>query len=212
MDPLHHCIMDFNNGIQIPVRDRPSPHFFSLDDEAVAAAGGTSHGSANNVDSIQDSDATFITSNQPYPTKSMDTRAKSNAEFRQDMQEAIARHDNQFAQIAATLQAINVELRVGRIAREQAELQMENPFADERTRNSPQPHDPKARFPKFDGGDPSGWLYQAEQYFEYYDVAPDLQVKLVSMNSEGLALQWFRWLIKRRGLVAWEEFVKALRI
>ncbi|CAH9114797.1 unnamed protein product [Cuscuta europaea] len=68
-------LMAFNNGIQIPIRDQPSPHFFSLDDES-AAAGGTSHGCAINVESIQESEVAFITNNQPYPIKSYGRRKR----------------------------------------------------------------------------------------------------------------------------------------
>ncbi|CAH9123102.1 unnamed protein product [Cuscuta epithymum] len=142
----------------------------------------------------------------------MDTRGKSNAEFRQEMNEAIARHDNQFAQIAAALQAITVELQASRMAREHPDHEVDNPFAAEHNRNGLRPHDPKARFPKFSEGDPAGWIYQAEQYFDYYDVAPDRKVRLVSMHLEGLALQWYRWLLKRRGPVTWDEFVRAIRL
>ncbi|CAH9146476.1 unnamed protein product [Cuscuta epithymum] len=142
----------------------------------------------------------------------MDTRGKTNAEFRTDMQEAIARHDTQFAQIAATLQAINLELQASRIAREHLDHEVDNPFAAEHNRNELRPHDPKARFPKFSEGDPAGWIYQAEQYFDYYEVTPDRKVRLVSMHLEGLALQWYRWLLKRRGPITWDEFVRAIRL
>ncbi|CAH9104724.1 unnamed protein product [Cuscuta epithymum] len=65
----------FNSGIQIPIGDQPSPLFFSLDDES-AAAGGTSHGCAINVNSIQESEAVFITNNPPYPIKSYGRRKR----------------------------------------------------------------------------------------------------------------------------------------
>ncbi|KAK9189481.1 hypothetical protein WN943_018078 [Citrus x changshan-huyou] len=85
----------------------------------------------------------------------MDTRGKSNAEFRNDVNEALARHESNFDQINDS-------------------------------------------------------LHKAEQYFEFKNIAPGLQVQLASFHLEGIALQWHRWLTKFKGPLSWQEFTKAM--
>ncbi|GKG37826.1 hypothetical protein Tco_0457049, partial [Tanacetum coccineum] len=40
----------------------------------------------------------------------------------------------------------------------------------------------KLQFPRFSGGDPTGWLYQDSQYFELQSVAPEEHVNVASNN------------------------------
>nr|GEU40478.1 transposon Ty3-G Gag-Pol polyprotein [Tanacetum cinerariifolium] len=68
----------------------------------------------------------------------------------------------------------------------------------------------KLQFPRFSGGDPAGWLYQASQFFEFQSVAPEEQVDVASMHPDGIALQWHRWFTKLKGPVTWAEFSQAL--
>nr|GEV17196.1 protein kinase-like domain, phloem protein 2-like protein [Tanacetum cinerariifolium] len=59
------------------------------------------------------------------------------------------------------------------------------------------------------GGDPTGWLYQASQFFKFQSVAPEEQVDVASMHLDGIALQWHRWFTKLKGPVTWAEFSQA---
>ncbi|KAJ0668240.1 putative nucleotidyltransferase, Ribonuclease H [Helianthus annuus] len=68
----------------------------------------------------------------------------------------------------------------------------------------------KLHFPRFSGDDPMGWIYQAEQYFEFQQVPDADQVQLASFHLDGLALQWHRWYTKPRGPLSWSEFTTAL--
>lgn len=68
----------------------------------------------------------------------------------------------------------------------------------------------KLQFPRFSGGDPTGWLYQASQYFEFQSIALEEQVNLASIHLDGIALQWHRWFTKLKGPVTWAEFSQAL--
>ncbi|GKA22419.1 transposon ty3-G gag-pol polyprotein [Tanacetum coccineum] len=68
----------------------------------------------------------------------------------------------------------------------------------------------KLHFPRFEGEDPKGWLYQAEQYFELQRVETEDQVQLASFHIDGIALQWHRWITKFRGPMTWAEFLKVL--
>ncbi|KAL5556185.1 hypothetical protein UlMin_038421, partial [Ulmus minor] len=70
----------------------------------------------------------------------------------------------------------------------------------------------KLSFPKFNGYDPTRWIYKAEQYFEFKSIAPEQQVQLASFHLEGIALQWHRWLTKFRGPLTWDEFTKAIQL
>ncbi|KAK9183387.1 hypothetical protein WN944_026539 [Citrus x changshan-huyou] len=139
----------------------------------------------------------------------MATRNKSNAEFHEEVQEILARHESNFDQVHATLQTILIELQSLRLQHTSQEREI-NPFA---TAHIPS-HQPtslstskpdwshtqlKLSFSKFSGDDPTGWIYKAEQYFDFQNIASEQQVQLVSFHLEGIALQWHRWLTKFKG-------------
>jgi len=67
-------------------------------------------------------------------------------------------------------------------------------------------------FPKFNGDDPTGWIYKAEQCFEFQNIVLDQQVQLASFHLEGIALQWNRWLAKFHGPLTWDEFTNAIQL
>ena len=98
---------------------------------------------------------------------------------------------------------------------------IDNPFAlAETSHNQPLPNTNnyldqnhahlKLSFPKFNGDDPTGWIFKVEQYFVFNNVAPDQQVQLASFHLEGITLQWLRWLTMFRGPLNWSELSKAL--
>ncbi|RVW53532.1 hypothetical protein CK203_092398 [Vitis vinifera] len=97
----------------------------------------------------------------------MDTRGKTNAKFRNEVNEILARHKTNFDQLS---------------------------------------------FPKFNGNDPTGWIYEAKQYFEFKNITPEQEVQLASFHLEGIALQWHRWMTKFRGPLTWDEFTKAVQL
>jgi hypothetical protein len=65
-------------------------------------------------------------------------------------------------------------------------------------------------FPRFDGSDPAGWLYRAEQFFEYHQTQAIQQIRIASFHLEGDALQWYRWATTANPMATWPEFAKAL--
>lgn len=154
----------------------------------------------------------------------MDTRGKTNAEFRNDVTTTLARHEASFDQVNAALQAVLTELQALRHSRNPSSSQPDtNPFAPEETSRSNAvnersihhelPHHRlRLDFPRFNGEDPTGWVYKAEQYFDFKDISPDQQVQLASFHLEGIALQWHRWLTKFRGPLTWKEFTKAVHL
>jgi uncharacterized coiled-coil protein SlyX len=130
----------------------------------------------------------------------MDTRGKSNAKFRNEVNEALARHESSFDQVKFALQAVLTKLQALRTIRNPNPNSSEiNPFAPEglsqfhtsrslNTNGQPHPH-LKLSFPRFDGIDPIGWVYKVEQYFDFHDIALAQQVQLVSFHLDGIALQ-----------------------
>ncbi|KAF8389533.1 hypothetical protein HHK36_024048 [Tetracentron sinense] len=68
----------------------------------------------------------------------------------------------------------------------------------------------KIDFPKFDGEDPTAWIYRAEQYFSFSQIPEDAWVQLASFHLEREASQWFQWYEKMRGTPSWPELVEAL--
>jgi hypothetical protein len=68
----------------------------------------------------------------------------------------------------------------------------------------------KSEFPRWDDGNPFGWVSKAERFFIYRHTPDDLKVKIASISLEGNVIQWFDWLIACRGKLTWDEFVERL--
>nr|TKS13847.1 hypothetical protein D5086_0000049230 [Populus alba] len=119
----------------------------------------------------------------------MDTCGKSNAEFRNEVNEALARHESSFDQVNSALQALLTELQALRTSRNPNPNSPEiNPFASE---GSSQFHTSRSLTPM--------------------NITPAQQVQLASFHLDGIiALQWHRWLNKFRGPLMWSEFVQAI--
>jgi hypothetical protein len=65
-------------------------------------------------------------------------------------------------------------------------------------------------FPRFDGEDPTGWIYTADQFFQYQGTAAREKVLLASFHLKEEALQWYQWYERSHPDVYWEEFTQAL--
>ena len=61
-------------------------------------------------------------------------------------------------------------------------------------------------FPCFNGDDPTGWIYRAEQYFNLHNTFDVHQVPLASFHLEQEALQWYCWYIKAHEEPKWPAF------
>ncbi|KAJ0588628.1 putative retrotransposon gag domain-containing protein [Helianthus annuus] len=131
----------------------------------------------------------------------METRDKKTLEqFQQETQDQFAKVNDMFQQLMNEFQTIKHERRDGTPGPSGKLIlsgDMAKPYL-------------KLQFPRFSGGDPTGWLYQASQYFEFQSVAPEEQVNLASIHVDGIALQWHRWFTKLKGPMTWAEFSQAL--
>lgn len=76
--------------------------------------------------------------------------------------------------------------------------------------NSVQPRFTKIDFPKFQGADPSGWVYKCERFFEFNQIEETQKVKLAAMHLDEKALQWFQWFEKAQTLLNWKGFVAGI--
>lgn len=131
------------------------------------------------------------------------------------MNEAIAKHEasisqvhNDYEQVQATLQTVLRELQALRVSSAhtpQPSPEVSPVYQEEATSSGNDYHRSqlKLSFPRLDGQDPQGWLYKAEQYFEYKSIPLEQQVPLASFHLEGMALQWHRWFSKYRGPLSW---------
>ncbi|KAJ8751836.1 hypothetical protein K2173_026032 [Erythroxylum novogranatense] len=171
----------------------------------------------------------------------METRQKTNAEFRVEVTELIAKQEAALSkqEVAlskqeATLDKINANYDqlsslIQTLVSDFHSFKMGPNFDSASTPIRPAPDDnflsvgensrgstdiPKSSlklsFPKFNGEDPPGWIFRAEQYFAYQGITVEQRTPLASFHLEGLALQWFRWFTKFRGPLSWTEFTRSL--
>ena len=69
----------------------------------------------------------------------------------------------------------------------------------------------KLEFPRFQGEDPTCWLYRARQFFSYNHTPEHQQVMMVSYHLVGEALIWFQNAEQAGGFASWEVFVQVLQ-
>ena len=65
-------------------------------------------------------------------------------------------------------------------------------------------------FPRFNGGDPSAWIFRDEQFFRYYEISREEKVLNASYHLDDEALIWFQDC--ERSLDSWETFVRAIQV
>ncbi|XP_054820707.1 uncharacterized protein LOC129319639 [Prosopis cineraria] len=68
----------------------------------------------------------------------------------------------------------------------------------------------KIDFPRFDGTDPHGWIFRAEQYFAFYQMTTPQRIILASIHMDGAAIPWFQMMLKSNLLTTWESLTQAI--
>ncbi|XP_059449450.1 uncharacterized protein LOC132180588 [Corylus avellana] len=68
----------------------------------------------------------------------------------------------------------------------------------------------RIEFPKFDGTDPSGWIYKANKFFQVHNTSSYQKFLLASIHMEGKALVWFRDMEMSGCLHDWTVLTQAL--
>nr|GEV66285.1 hypothetical protein [Tanacetum cinerariifolium] len=78
----------------------------------------------------------------------------------------------------------------------------------------PTPHGLQIRPPKlnlsaFDGSNSLDWLFQANQYFSFYNITPPQRLSMIAFHLTGDALSWYKYLFNNCLLSTWEAFTRA---
>lgn len=60
--------------------------------------------------------------------------------------------------------------------------------------------------PRFYGDNPESWVFQAERYFDSYNISEDHKLSLASFYLDGEAREWYRWLFRNKQLSNWANF------
>ncbi|XP_039115571.1 uncharacterized protein LOC120251094 [Dioscorea cayenensis subsp. rotundata] len=68
----------------------------------------------------------------------------------------------------------------------------------------------KMDFPRFNGSNALQWIYQAEQFFDYYDVSDAYRLKMASIHFDGPVVPWFQMLQKSGTITSWSVLAKAI--
>ncbi|XP_058766610.1 uncharacterized protein LOC131640216 [Vicia villosa] len=71
---------------------------------------------------------------------------------------------------------------------------------------------PKLELAAFDGSNPLEWLFQADQFFGFYNFPPENRLSLISFYMKGDALSWFKWMHHNNLLTDWGSFVRELEL
>jgi len=71
---------------------------------------------------------------------------------------------------------------------------------------------PKIQLSFFDGTDPLDWLFQADQFFEFYNIPWDARLNMAAFYMRGDALSWFKWMYQNHQLTDWISFCRALEL
>lgn len=64
---------------------------------------------------------------------------------------------------------------------------------------------------KFQGTNPEGWLFQAEEYFSFHDIEDDSRIQIADFHMAKGALNWMRGLQRNNLLSNWDKFKDNLR-
>ena len=68
----------------------------------------------------------------------------------------------------------------------------------------------KLDVPRFNGSDPSGWMFKINQFFAYHSTPEPDRLTIVAFAMEGPALAWFQWMSRSGQISSWLGFLQAL--
>ena len=72
-------------------------------------------------------------------------------------------------------------------------------------------HRIKIDVPRFDGSDPSGWIFKITQYFEYHSTPEAERLTITAFYMDGCALAWFQWMNNNGQFTSWPAFLQAVQ-
>ncbi|RWV86675.1 hypothetical protein GW17_00051404 [Ensete ventricosum] len=68
----------------------------------------------------------------------------------------------------------------------------------------------KVNFPRWEEGNPIGWISCTERYFRFYRTANNTRVEIAAIHLEGDAIQWFNWFKHTHRGLSWQRFKEGL--
>ncbi|KAL0297786.1 UNVERIFIED_CONTAM: Retrovirus-related Pol polyprotein from transposon.6 [Sesamum radiatum] len=71
---------------------------------------------------------------------------------------------------------------------------------------------PPSSMQLFDGSAVLDWVFQAEQYFAFYQIPVSQRLDAISFYMKGEALRWFKWMFTNRQLSSRDVFVRDLEL
>ncbi|XP_061371285.1 uncharacterized protein LOC133313888 [Gastrolobium bilobum] len=74
----------------------------------------------------------------------------------------------------------------------------------------PRPKPVRLIFPRYGQGDPTDWIFSAEQYCDYYTIPEAERVRIASFHLDAPANSWYRNLSREGLLTTWREFKAAI--
>ncbi|GJV67577.1 ty3-gypsy retrotransposon protein [Tanacetum coccineum] len=73
------------------------------------------------------------------------------------------------------------------------------------------PRSMRLEVPKFNGTGPESWIFAIQEYFDLLQTSENQRLKVVSLNLEGAAAEWFRWMSRNKLITSWEGFLESVR-
>ena len=70
----------------------------------------------------------------------------------------------------------------------------------------------KLEVPRFDGTDPSEWIFKINQFFVYHVTPEPKCLTIASFYMEGPTLAWFQWMMRNGQLTSWSGLLQALEV
>ncbi|RWW46655.1 hypothetical protein BHE74_00047418 [Ensete ventricosum] len=67
-------------------------------------------------------------------------------------------------------------------------------------------------FPRWEEGDPTGWILRGERYFRYHKTPDASMVDIVAIRLEGDVIQWYDWFEHTHRVPTWRQFKSELLI
>ena len=66
--------------------------------------------------------------------------------------------------------------------------------------------------PRYEGGDPQGWIFKIQQYFDFHNATEVQRLQIAPLYFDGKALAWYQWCQKNTKIDSWDGFLKALQV
>lgn len=123
------------------------------------------------------------------------------------IEEALGKHEHQFAAILAKLESMGPQSGGSNASPEGSSSSTQKGNGSGAS-NAIQ--NPKIEFPSFDGTDPIAWLAQAEQYFLVHQTPINDRVQLALVAMTGRSMFWAQWVMRRSATTTWTEFTREL--